>query len=171
MSNDTDLIGAATHAPMFGTFHRPTWGLTAAIPEGVSLAWGARAIYAMRSVSVPVAGRTKLKSTTIEPVIDLLWDRMGWSSLAGDPEDHEARARYFSQLTSEASRAQNEAERAMSVWINDVGIPALRKACIKQHVVPSSEVRIEYESNGYKIVANPNGSCGYLYIAAWKVPQ
>lgn len=148
-------------------FVKPTWGLTHAIPEGVTLAWGARAIYAWCSVTKLVTTKTgkvkiergrKLTSTTYEPSIDLLWDRMGWSS--GGAAHDIARA--------------NE----MSVWLNTRALPEIKALCRRASLQPSDDgptAIVEFtEAHGdhtYTIKACPNGSCGYLYIAAWRHVQ
>lgn len=165
-NTDTDDNPSATSAPLAperATFIKPPWGLTYAIPEGVTLAWGARAIYGWREVTKPVttvSGRIKisrgrrLTTTTCEPSIDLLSDRMGWAS-CGEVTD-EYKARMF----------------MMGAWIDNTGIPAIKAACRKARIQPSDDgpgARVEHTSDGYTIVANPNGSHGYLYIAAWKV--
>lgn len=179
-----EMINSNKTAPEHpGAFVKPAWGLTYAIPDNTALAWGARAIYSIRPVTRPVTTKTgkvkisrghKLTSTTYEPTIDLLWDRMGWSSLAGPVDDAETRARYFAQLTPEEAKLNSDRMSTMAAWINDVGIPALRALCRKHGIRPEDdgpEARIEHESDGHKIVACPNGSHGYLYIAAWKVPS
>lgn len=144
---------------------RPAWGLTAAIPEGAPLAWGARAIYSWRTVKAPVTTKTgrikisrgqRLMSTTYEPVIELLFDRQGWSS-GLDAWDGTLRAAQV---------------RAMGTWIDKVGLPAINAACRKRSIQTTDDgpsARVEFSSDGYTIAASPNGSCGYLYLAAWKI--
>jgi hypothetical protein len=145
------------------TFIKPPWGLTHAIPEGVTLAWGARAIYSWRSVTKPVHTATgkikisrgrKLTSTTYEPSIDLLWDRMGWSS--------------FGALDAEGkTRVQT-----MGKWIDDTARPMLVTLCramgSRHPEMDGPEALVRFTDGEYTIVANPNGSHGYLYITAWR---
>ncbi len=149
MTDQTSIARAET-APEHPVFVKPAWGLTAHIPEGVTLAWGARAIYSWISVSRPIKAGSRLKNTTSEPSIDLLWDRMGWSS--------------FGEIT-EASKA---ATKALASWIDGVGIPELKKICRREKIQPDDTTKIEFSTGDYTIVASPNGSFGYLYIAAWK---
>ena len=143
---------------------RPAWGLTAAIPEGAPLAWGARAIYSWREHKRPVTTATgkhkisrgqRLMSTTYEPVIELLFDRQGWAS--GTIIDGAARL---------------AAIKTMGAWIDKIGLPAINAACRKASIQTTDDgprARVEFSSDGYTITASPNGSCGYLYLAAWKV--
>lgn len=140
-------IDTIKSAPEHTTFVAPAWGLTALIPAGTVLAWGARAIYTTRYVDQRVRG--KLKSTTFEPSIDLVWDRQGWSSHPDQPDV--------------------EARKAMALWINEHGIPAITRQCRGQCVTPSDSVVLAFEGSGYAIKASPNSSYGYLYIAAWRV--
>lgn len=75
--------------------------------------------------------------------IDLLWDRQ---SFKGSKDDGEA----------------------MNKWLNEKGLPGLKKV-LKAEGVRGSEFReVCFESDGYKIVANPRESYGYLYIGAWE---
>jgi hypothetical protein len=142
-------------APEHATFIAPAWGLTGALPEGVSLAWGARAIYSLRMVDRPLGRapngrRSRLASVTYEATIDLLYDRMGFSSCPGVTGSDVAK---------------------LGKWIDDTAIPAIKRICQKQVIGGDDPVVIEYASSDYKIVASPRASYGYLYLTAWRVPS
>lgn len=137
---------------------RPEWGLTASIPITATLSWGARAIYrsavpSTETLKTPT-GKIKMSKgrpvtrTVYSPMIDLLHDRQGFNSLATGDE-----------------------RKALAEWLNTIGLAAIRALCKEHRIQPSDDgpsARVEHTSNGYTIIACPNGSHGYLYIAAWR---
>ena len=56
-------------------------------------------------------------------------------------------------------------------WLDEWGLPTLRKELERLHVQANDEEDIVVESHGYKLVANPNRSYGYLYIGAWPIGE
>ena len=77
--------------------------------------------------------------------IDLLHDRQSW-----------------------VGEKPNE-KKLLAQWVNEEGIPRLQRLVKDLYLDPSENRRIHIvdEENGYVISANPNGSYGYLYIAAY----
>jgi hypothetical protein len=152
-----------TAAPLVAngpTYVVPEWGLTGTIPEGITLAWGARAIYHWGAFKKPVLTPTgkprksrgqPVTETIYEPSIDLLWDRQSWSS------------RFDASADAIAARA------VMGTWLNTIGLSALKKALLDERVRGEDNHRVTFVDAGFTITANPNGSCGYLYIAAWRL--
>ncbi len=123
------------------------WGLQP--PPDAVLAWGARAIYrlATRDEKFFANGkRRKQPKSVTSACIDLLWDRQ---SLA---------------LTAEAD---GKDAKALTTWIDKVGLPNLRKLCEDQFLTSDSEDHVEFERDGYAMKASPRASYGYLYITAW----
>lgn len=66
-------------------------------------------------------------------------------------------------------RKQTVGENAEPLWkwLDEWGLPALRKELSRKRVRSNEEEDIIVESHGFKLVANPNRSYGYLYIGAW----
>lgn len=121
------------------------WGMP--IPRAATVAWGARAIYHLDPVEVRVGKNGKrLKHPRAETraTIDLLWDR---KSATGDQKDVDA----------------------LCAWLDKYGLKTLKQLCEKQYITSDSNEIITIEANGYKLVASPRESYGYLYISAWKV--
>lgn len=58
-------------------------------------------------------------------------------------------------------------QKALWFWLDNYGMPALRVLLKKEAVTTRDDKDLVVESHGFKLVANPNGSCGYLYIGAW----
>lgn len=59
-------------------------------------------------------------------------------------------------------------------WINEVGLRAIReglKMGCEKLIDPRSKDCTEVAEDGYKMIATPNASHGYLYIAAWKTKE
>lgn len=124
------------------------WGLQP--PPNTPLAWGARAIYQLGSHEEKFFGngkRRKSPKTVTTASIDLLYDRQG---TARDES-----------TTSEADA------KALSTWLNNVGLPKLRQLCVSEYLTGDSDDTVEFASDGYAIKASPRGSYGYLYIVAW----
>jgi hypothetical protein len=131
------------------------WGGPA--PEGVTLAWGARAIYSLKSHDTKRGpsrftekgrkpGRVITKAHT-ECMIDILHDRQ--SAIGFTQPDNKERATF---------------ER----WLNTKAIPAIKRACVKDYITGDDDRWVTFESDGYAIKASPRASYGYLYLTAWK---
>lgn len=63
-----------------------------------------------------------------------------------------------------------EQEReAFNQWIQVKGLPLLRKLVKLDRLEPSENREISLELDGYRLVADPKRSHGYLYIGAWPI--
>lgn len=129
------------------------WGMTADVPAGVKLAWGARAIYSIRTSETPQKRRggkvvQRAQSKTIAS-IDIPYDRQSGDA-ADDITPHD--------------------RKVFTAWINNKGLPALKRWCERYYVTGDSDEKFELVDSGYALVALPRASYGYLYIAAWVVP-
>lgn len=137
----TEILDEKPVPDVQAPFKGPTWGGWS-IPDGVTLAYGARAIYSLREIK-----RKRGRGWSMEwhIGIDLLWDRQ---DMVGG----------------------TDAERkAFVTWLNKTAIPALRNKCLNDFVQPSEDAVITFASDGYAITAGPRASYGYMYITAWKV--
>lgn len=126
------------------------WGLGDAVPDDVKLAWGARAIYSITTREVRVKNGRRLRHSQSETIatIDLLYDRQGTAGTGTDDE-----------------------RKALAAWINNKGLPALKRWCERHYITPDCEEKFELlDGSSYALVASPRASYGYLYIAAWVVP-
>lgn len=123
------------------------------VPATVSIAWGARAIYRLTSNDTKYnrAGKVTRRASTIA-TIDLLYDRQGIATRIDPPTPI-----VLSQI------------KAFTKWIERVAMPELRRECVARYITADSNAEIEIERDGYKLVAGPRASHGYLYIRAWKV--
>ena len=122
------------------------WGLVP--PEGVSAAWGARAIYTYNRAAYD-ANHTKRGAERKRGLInyfnvDLLHDR---KSMEGDPLSLEL----------------------LCAWLDKVGLLRLIKECNERFIMPDSEDVVEFTDGLYSLRATPRASHGYLYIGAWVV--
>ncbi len=77
--------------------------------------------------------------------IELLWDRQ--SGAGGTPE----------QL------------QELCKWINEYGLPALKKLTIDEHIQPDEDKAVTINQDGWFVIANPKQSCGYIYIGIYPV--
>lgn len=77
---------------------------------------------------------------------DILWDRQDWHGL---PLGHMP-------------------PPEMVKWINEVGLPALRKLVKRERLGQDENLDLELHKDGWTMVCNPKRSFGYLYIGAWK---
>lgn len=75
--------------------------------------------------------------------IELLWDRQNWQPDEKPPVEFED-------------------------WINQIGLPWLRKTCTDRYITPDSSTVLLYEDGPYGIEASPQRSYGYLYIVAYE---
>lgn len=145
MSSLIDTDTTATPTPTEPETRVMEWGGT--VPSAAPVAWGARAIYKIGSVEVrftKAGKRLKRPREVTEATIDILWDRQSWH---GEPA----------------------ACKALSAWLNKKALPALRRECVARYITGDSDERVEIDGDGYKLVASPRESYGYLYITAWKV--
>jgi hypothetical protein len=126
---------------------RLEWG-SWPVPYAATVAWGARAIYRLDVHDTQYRRGKVIRRAGTTAVIDLLYDRQGAAARDGAPERD---------------------RKALATWLNKTAMPALRRECVKRYVTSDCEAMIEIESDGFKLVAGPRGSCGYLYIRAWKV--
>ncbi len=122
------------------------------VPTSAPIAWGARAIYRLDSTDTKYRGRKVVQRASTTAVIELLFDRQG-IAMRLDAESPEGIATF----------------RAFTKWIDKIAMPELRRQCVKQYITPDSSATVEIERDGYKLVAGPRESYGYLYIRAWKV--
>ncbi len=123
------------------------WGLQP--PPTATMAWGARAIYKLESITTKrtrkVGGKVqRYNATTTEVTIDVLADRQG--VVGGGPED----------------------QQAMCSYINRRVIAQLRKHCRDKYLVANSEQTLSFNEGGYTVTASPRASYGYLYICVSK---
>jgi hypothetical protein len=122
-------------------------------PEGVTLAWGARAIYkqgvGQTAIKMPERVLRGFRSPDSggAAIIDLLWDRQDWRG------------------------PQGPARKALAEWINTTGLPAIREACSPPNGLGPDESRVVSFTDGTRTIeASPNGSYGHLYLVAYEVP-
>lgn len=158
----------AANKAIVATTAKPEWAGFVP-PDGTKLAWGGRAIYKLVRTDTPQKRRggkvVQRASSRTEASIDIPYDRHEMIGPVDAPTVEAAPS-----VAGELARAAAEAERkALGKWIDKVGIPAVRKWCVKAYVTGDSEERFTFESDGYTITASPCGSHGYLYICAWKV--
>ncbi len=127
------------------------------LPEGCTLAWGARAIYRLDFASRKptsrgllrndklVRVRTETPSNGYVAVVDILHDRM---EMVGGTKDE---------------------RKAFADWLDTIGLPNIRTQLADQRVSTRDNTVVELDScKGYQIIASPNASYGYLYILAWR---
>lgn len=169
----TDVIPAdaviATPEPTPPPRTQPSWGFHGAAPEGSPHIWGARAIYKLINHDTVYARtgrgmpRKVLHRAYTEASIDIPYDRHEMISPALATEGNIAAA--VQNHTTERAR------KAFAKWIQNKGIPAVRKWCVKSYVTGDSNDRFELIDGaaGFAIVAGPCASYGYLYITAWVV--
>lgn len=158
----------AANKAIVATTAKPAWGGYEP-PAGTKLAWGGRAIYRLVHTETPQKRRgskvVQRASSRTEASIDIPYDRHEMIGPTDAPTVEAAPS-----VAGELARAAAEAERkALGKWIDKVGLPAVRKWCVKAYVTGDSEERFTMQSDGYTITASPKGSHGYLYICAWKV--
>jgi len=137
MTQDHTYVACASATPEWGAWP---------VPEGVTLAWGARAIYQL-AAKPERDRRGRLLRYVHTAEIDLVHDRQ---DMAGG-----------------ASMAER---KALAAWITGTGIPAIKTLLADGDINPGSSAIVEHASEGYKIVAGPRASHGYLYIRAWRIP-
>jgi hypothetical protein len=80
----------------------------------------------------------------------------------------------FDLLWDRQSVAGPERERMpLYEWLNKRALPELRKIVEDEFLPGSSWEEVSFEDlvDGYAIKASPRGSCGYLYIVAWKLEK
>lgn len=144
-----------------------TWGFPGAAPEGASHIWGARAIYKLIDHDTVYARtgrgmpRKVLHRACTEASIDIPFDRHEMISPALAVEGTIAAA--------VTNHAHEKERKAFAKWIQNKGIPALRKWCIKEYITGDCDAKFELTEGGYSLVAGPRASYGYLYITAWAV--
>jgi hypothetical protein len=99
--------------------------------------WGARAIFKCE------------RWNGYKGYIDLVWDRQSLH-VYGDEDDGVKRA----------------VEKNLVDWINNKGLPAMRKQC---ESLSGADADVEtFDDGPYHIEASPQRSYGYLYIRAWR---
>lgn len=124
------------------------------VPASAPIAWGARAIYRLDSNDTMRRGGHVVRRAGTRAVIDTLFDRQGLAA-RGDVKDPAVIAEF----------------RRFTKWLDGIAMPALRKECASRYITPDSSATVEIERDGYKLVAGPRASYGYLYIRAWKVVE
>ncbi len=118
---------------------KPAWGIAPPIGAAVA-AWGARAIYSEQQQSHSGSRRVRPAPETF--AIELLWDRQG-------------------------AAGRNLDLQLLNTWINEVGLPRLRKECSARCITTDCNEVITFTDGKYTMTASPRESCGYLYIGAW----
>lgn len=58
-------------------------------------------------------------------------------------------------------------QKAFLRWINKKGLPALQRVLRKDYPAPNDRREVSLELDGYRVVANPMASHGYLYIGIY----
>lgn len=101
-----------------------------------------------KGTKVAWGARAIFKPISRNPMIDILWDRQ---SAFGEKEDREA----------------------LVEWVRTVGLTWLEETIGEKasFALTRSHEVFHYEDGGYVIEASPQGSGGYLYIGAWKIPE
>ena len=79
--------------------------------------------------------------------IDILWDR---------------------QQFNENDGTNKEARETLWKWIQEKGLPRLRKELRNQRITQRDHILVTVIDRRYTIIANPNASYGYLYLGAWQ---
>lgn len=137
-----DINGNAT--PQETANLKPAWGLTP--PPGVKAAWGARTIYTENTKAYEAnhtkAGTKRKRGRVPNFFVELVWDRQGGAG-------------------------RNEDLQALLAWVDDVGLPAVKKLCDEQFITPESDAVVSFCDENFEINASPRSSYGYLYIGAW----
>lgn len=135
------------------------YGLSAGPEVPATCAWGARYIFKRhwtgdRSVVQPYrSGPRKgkmhrvIKLGTFELELDLPDDRQGWSA------------------------SHKDIRHELANWFNTVGIDTLKKHLDDAAIEPSGNEIVEFEKDGYHVMASPRASHGYLYVGCYKVPN
>jgi hypothetical protein len=142
MSQDTATTTDKPH-----TQHLPlTWGLQP--PPEAQIAWGGRAIYKLQDNPTLRRGGRVVSRASITASINI-------------PHDRQAGA--FTPDVTASDR------KLFDAWLNRKGLPALRRACVKQYVNGDSKDEVYIEQDRYRLKASPLSSYGYLYIVAWMV--
>jgi hypothetical protein len=67
------------------------------------------------------------------------------------------------------SGPQDDGDKKFTHWINNVGLPAVRKWAEK--VQTDSRDVFNFKDKEYHITATPNGSYGYMHIGAWSLEE
>lgn len=127
---------------------RLAWGI--APPDGTVAAWGARAIYTENRTSHDdrYTKRGTRRKVPKAPAfsIELLWDR-------------------------QAGAGRNAELQLLQTWINERGLPWLRKECSDRFITRDCDETVTMTEGDFTITASPRESCGYLYIGAWYAPS
>ena len=119
------------------------WGLSSEVPEDALAAWGCRAIAKVSSRTTKEGRKLHIK---MYATIDVPCDR---KDFVGEGKDRAAFRRWLEE-NMEGAWAKAEELLEAGVMRGD-----------------SAELFTLAEDNGAKVVANTNGSHGYLYVAAW----
>lgn len=57
-----------------------------------------------------------------------------------------------------------EQRKEMCKWINEYGLPEIKKITQKEGLYGSDDRRVSFQLHDWFVMINPRGSCGYLYI-------
>lgn len=125
------------------------WGLRPPA-EYVGVRWGARAIYKLHSVTEQHRQRYGGKYRNVSKQktvaeIDILPDRQ--AMLDGTEEERQA----------------------LAAWYNKTGARLLEKRCLAEYLTGDSDDSVTIDEGGYRLVASPRASYGYLYVGVWKL--
>jgi hypothetical protein len=78
----------------------------------------------------------------------------------------------FDMLWDRTSCEGEEPDRAaLLAWVEECGLPGLRAVAKRARLPQSSREELEVVGMGFRLVASPRRSYGYLYIGAWPLPR
>ncbi len=127
------------------------YGLTPS-PDAIA-AWGARAIY-KRNPKAYELNRTKtgaMRKRGLVPYFDL--------TLLHDRQD-----------IAFDGTAEIGTLKLLTRWVDQIGVPWLRKACNDYKLENDSEAVLTFTDGQFALRASPNKSHGYLYIVVSVAP-
>jgi hypothetical protein len=111
--------------------------------------WGARAIFERRVVENRNMRKKSDSKYLIEVSVSLLYDRQSYAG--------------------ENPKGDGEGDKKFTNWIDNVGLPAVRKWA--DGVATDGSDKFNFEDKEYHIIATPNQSHGYMYIGAWSIEE
>ena len=110
---------------------------------GRRTSWGLQPEKDILDPDEPLWGARAIYKSGVSPVIDIPWDR-------------------------QAMTGSKERREALSQWINEHGLKLLKEELYQQEVDGRSRKLVTICHNGFFLQANPQASCGYLYLVAFE---